>query len=314
MPSKRGTLDEEILELLREDGRMSNVEIGRRLEVSEATVRNRVARLLDTGDMRIVAIQGERTERRLSMLFMVDTRPGGRRALSAWVTEQPGVERVIVTTGEHGFLIQARFASEAEALTFSDALESSRWVERIEPRVVLADLGPVNGGEQQRQHTTQLDQVVKDAAAALRDDFGVDRVALHLFDDGVPAYAGSQGLSTEYLLDSTHAVCQHSDSPVLRAANSGRSVIVDDILAEPWMAHMRDVAEQEGLGSLMAIPIIEGDATVVAILTAYFDSPQRLEDRGNELEGAAIAAIGPAIRDYLAGLRKESDNRSKSAS
>ena len=48
-------VDTEILRLLGENGRMSNSEISRRLEISEATVRQRIKRLIDSGALKISA-------------------------------------------------------------------------------------------------------------------------------------------------------------------------------------------------------------------------------------------------------------------
>lgn len=48
--------DQQIVDFLRADGRMSYREIARRLEVSESMVRKRVARLVESGWMRILAI------------------------------------------------------------------------------------------------------------------------------------------------------------------------------------------------------------------------------------------------------------------
>ena len=49
-------LDFSILELLRSDGRKPYTEIAHALQVSEGTVRNRVARLLENGVMQIVGL------------------------------------------------------------------------------------------------------------------------------------------------------------------------------------------------------------------------------------------------------------------
>ena len=312
MPSPRDTLDEDILKLLREDGRMSNVEVGRRLSVSEATVRKRVARLLEAEDVRVVAITGQPTEKPLRMLFMVDTRPGGRRALTAWVTLQAGVEQVTVTTGDYGFLIHAQFANEADALAFSDSLESSRWVERVSTRVVLAT--HLGEAAERHQHVTELGPSVQEAFATLHVGFGVDRVALHLIEDGAPVYVDSQNLSTEYLLDSTHSVVQHAESPVLRAAKRGELVVVEDVRSEPSMAHMREVAAHEDLGALVAVPIPGRNDAPVAVLTAYFDVPRKLRATEiAELQQAAVASVGPAVCDYLAGIATQARSAPKVA-
>jgi len=49
-------VDERILELLRDDGRLSNREVARRLDISEGTVRQRLKKLEDARAIRIGAV------------------------------------------------------------------------------------------------------------------------------------------------------------------------------------------------------------------------------------------------------------------
>jgi Lrp/AsnC family transcriptional regulator for asnA, asnC and gidA len=51
-------LDNDIVALLKRDGRMSNREIGRALDVSEGTVRNRLRRLFDAKALQLAAVIG----------------------------------------------------------------------------------------------------------------------------------------------------------------------------------------------------------------------------------------------------------------
>lgn len=50
---KTDAIDDGIMAILREDGRLSNREVARRLDVSEGTVRQRLKKLLDVGAIRI---------------------------------------------------------------------------------------------------------------------------------------------------------------------------------------------------------------------------------------------------------------------
>jgi Lrp/AsnC family transcriptional regulator, regulator for asnA, asnC and gidA len=49
-------LDAQIIALLQKDGRMSNIEIGKTVGVSEATVRNRLKRLIEEEYIQVVAV------------------------------------------------------------------------------------------------------------------------------------------------------------------------------------------------------------------------------------------------------------------
>ena len=52
----RDELDRQIVELLRENGRRSNVEMAQVLGVSEGTVRKRLDRLLETNSLQVVGL------------------------------------------------------------------------------------------------------------------------------------------------------------------------------------------------------------------------------------------------------------------
>ncbi len=57
--TQRVAIDEaakQIISLLQRDGRMSYAEIGKRVSLSEAAVRQRVSKLTDAGVMQIVAV------------------------------------------------------------------------------------------------------------------------------------------------------------------------------------------------------------------------------------------------------------------
>ncbi|MFC1819726.1 Lrp/AsnC family transcriptional regulator [Thermodesulfobacteriota bacterium] len=49
-------IDSRIINLLQKDGRISNIEIGKQLDISEATVRTRLRRLIDEEYIQIVAV------------------------------------------------------------------------------------------------------------------------------------------------------------------------------------------------------------------------------------------------------------------
>ena len=50
------SLDNQIIHLLKEDARHSASEIGRKVQVNERTIRNRIERLIESGAVRLVAI------------------------------------------------------------------------------------------------------------------------------------------------------------------------------------------------------------------------------------------------------------------
>lgn len=74
-PKRADALDAAIVALLRDDGRLTNLEIARRLGSTESTIRRRLARLMQEEGFRIVgSLDGE--GRQTQMVFFVHAQPG----------------------------------------------------------------------------------------------------------------------------------------------------------------------------------------------------------------------------------------------
>lgn len=112
-------IDLRIIAILQQDGRTSNVEIARRLEISEATVRKRLERLLADGVMRITAVPnaakiGFSTITFLSLsidLSKIDQ-------IAAQLERVPEVRAIHYTTGESDLVVEAWFPSNDALLHF----------------------------------------------------------------------------------------------------------------------------------------------------------------------------------------------------
>ena len=111
--------DRAIVDMLREDGRMAYREIARRLEVSESMVRKRVAKLLDAGWMRIMAISDPL---QLGVPILATTyakvRPGAIEDVSARLTRSDAVRYVAVGIGSHNLVVESIHATNADLHEF----------------------------------------------------------------------------------------------------------------------------------------------------------------------------------------------------
>ncbi len=306
----RDELDRQIIDLLAEDGRISNVEAARHLGVSEATVRKRVGRLLASGDVRVVAVQ-QGVHQSSLLVFHVRARlTGGARAAAVdQLIRRPGIQRVTLTTGERPLVIRCAFSANDEVVGLIDELEAMPGVFDLITEVVLeshaaASTRPDPDGQTAphlSKPTPHLNGLLDDAMTMV-GGLAPDRVALHFIENGVPVYAASRNLSPEYLLDSTRAAyLECGPAPVTQAANTGNVIAIEDALAAADMVHMRDAVAREGFRSLVAVPVLSSGSPV-AVVTLYSDEVRRWTS--DDLKGTTRMAdrLRGTIDAYLAAL------------
>lgn len=111
--------DRQIVDLLREDGRMAYREIARRLGVSEALVRKRVSRLLSQGWMKIQAISDPL---QLGVPIVATTyarvRPDCVEEFTDRMARDPSVRYVAIGVGSYNVVFESLHASNAEVHDF----------------------------------------------------------------------------------------------------------------------------------------------------------------------------------------------------
>ena len=101
MSLKLDEVDWGIIERLREDARMTFVDIGKALDVSDATVYNRVKRLIEVGVIKKFTIEVDETAvgKRVSGFIMVNVKPGAVKEVSRQLCE---IERASEVHEIHG--------------------------------------------------------------------------------------------------------------------------------------------------------------------------------------------------------------------
>ena len=139
MPDSVDELDLQIIALLQEDGRMSNVEIARALGIAESTVRKRLERLLQNGTVRIVAIPDlPKVGRPVRVLLSLQVSPAWVREVARRLAALPEVISLHFTTGEYQLAAEACFPSERALHAFlSERLSSLQGVVRLTSAQVL---------------------------------------------------------------------------------------------------------------------------------------------------------------------------------
>lgn len=105
-----------IIDMLREDGRRSYSSIAKAVGLSEAAVRQRVQRLIDQGQMQIVALTNPLEELKLSSMLQI--RACGRlRDIGAQISALPEVSFCAIVTGDYQIMVEAMCRDGEHLLT-----------------------------------------------------------------------------------------------------------------------------------------------------------------------------------------------------
>ncbi|WP_214320836.1 Lrp/AsnC family transcriptional regulator [Nonomuraea sediminis] len=116
-------LEQEIADLLAEDGRMGFTAIAERLDISVPTARKRVASLLDRhlilprAEMEPVLLGLE-----VDAILWLAVRPHGLDRVGTTLATHPGVRYCAATSGTHSVIVQVTVAHEAELYRFLTAV------------------------------------------------------------------------------------------------------------------------------------------------------------------------------------------------
>ena len=112
-------LDRQIISLLQRDGRAANVDIARRLGVSEATVRKRLDRLVSEGVVRITAVPDAAKVDLSTVTFIaLDIDLSQLDQIADRLAPLSEVRAIYYTSGESDLILEAWFSSADQLLHF----------------------------------------------------------------------------------------------------------------------------------------------------------------------------------------------------
>jgi Lrp/AsnC family transcriptional regulator, regulator for asnA, asnC and gidA len=119
---RRGVVDEvdrEIIRLLQRNGRTSNTDMARVLQVTETTIRKRIARLIDEELVNVVAVPTPRAVgMTMSAIIGISVLLPSLQAVSERLTSCPEVRYIGVATGRYDIIVEAFFNDQAHLLEF----------------------------------------------------------------------------------------------------------------------------------------------------------------------------------------------------
>jgi Lrp/AsnC family transcriptional regulator for asnA, asnC and gidA len=132
-------VDRRIIALLQRNGRASNTEIGRELDLTETTIRKRIARLIDEDLVNVVAVPTPRAVGlTTSAIIGISVELAHLDAVTTRLIDYPEIRYIGVSTGRHDVIIEAFFADHEHVLEFvSDKLGQLDGVTGAETYVIL---------------------------------------------------------------------------------------------------------------------------------------------------------------------------------
>jgi Lrp/AsnC family transcriptional regulator, regulator for asnA, asnC and gidA len=135
-------LDQKIVAALAQDGRRPFVRIAAELGVSEASVRQRVARLTADGVMQIMAVTNPlKVGFQVVCMLGLNVEKGSLDAVGAALAELPEVTYLVACTGRYDYLVEVTCRDNRHLLDFmAEALGSVRGVSHSESFGYLAVL------------------------------------------------------------------------------------------------------------------------------------------------------------------------------
>lgn len=117
-PGSVDDLSKAIIEQLQEDGRRSYAAVGKAVGLSEAAVRQRVARLVENGTVQIVAVT-DPLQLGFARQAMIGVKVSGDiSAVSDKLADLPEVDYVVITAGSFDILAEIVCADDDELLHF----------------------------------------------------------------------------------------------------------------------------------------------------------------------------------------------------
>jgi Lrp/AsnC family transcriptional regulator for asnA, asnC and gidA len=148
-------LDRSIVALLQEDGRMRFTQIAQNLDVTEGTVRNRVAKLLDEKAIQIIGVlDPHRMGFHAPAIIGVSIQPPQLEDAAAEIAAMPEVSYLIMVAGEYDLIVEV-FCRDREHLAafLRDQLLQVVGVQRAQTSFILHTYKVAHGAKTVLDHS-----------------------------------------------------------------------------------------------------------------------------------------------------------------
>ncbi len=133
-------IDLRLLELLKEDGRASYIDLGKQLNLSEAAVRRRVKKLVDDGIIKKFTIEIKERERAMALTLLSTSPNIPTYEVAANISKIKGVEKVYEITGQYDIAVLISAPSIAEVNKVIDDIRKANGVINTNTVIILREL------------------------------------------------------------------------------------------------------------------------------------------------------------------------------
>ncbi|MFI5938887.1 Lrp/AsnC family transcriptional regulator [Streptomyces uncialis] len=130
-------MDRRIVQTLTRDGRTPYTALARDLGVSETTVRQRVARLQESGALRIVALCNPLTLGHQSVRLMIRVRDLTPRAVAKSLSGMPMINHVALCAGSQDIFLDGTCRDQAQLVQLLDDIRMLPGVSRVQVLLLL---------------------------------------------------------------------------------------------------------------------------------------------------------------------------------
>ncbi len=133
-------IDLKLLELLKENGRASYIDLGKELNLSEAAVRRRVKKLVDEGIIKKFTIEIKERERAMALTLLSTSPNVPTYEVAAMISKIKGVEKVYEITGQYDIAVLISAPSIAEVNKVIDDIRKTNGVINTNTVIILREL------------------------------------------------------------------------------------------------------------------------------------------------------------------------------
>ncbi len=133
-------IDLKLLELLKEDGRASYIDLGKQLNLSEAAVRRRVKKLVDDGVIKKFTIEIKERERAMALTLLSTSPNIPTYEVASNISKIKGVEKVYEITGQYDIAVLISAPSIAEVNKVIDDIRKADGVINTNTVIILREL------------------------------------------------------------------------------------------------------------------------------------------------------------------------------
>lgn len=142
-------IDKNILKILEEDGRMSYAELGRKLDLTRVSIRERIVKLQEKGVIEkfTVVINPEKIDKKLSAFFEIDVTPNHLDEVADKLAEEDRVHSLYLMTGSSTLHMHSLLKDHDELEEFLiNKIYSQKGITRVKSNVILKRYKSREGG------------------------------------------------------------------------------------------------------------------------------------------------------------------------